>query len=95
MSSTSTYSSPAENLTQECLSCRIIGTGALATVGFYALNQSRRHQPGSVVGKRIMAGLGVCELYSLRGAVHKLNLTPLTGFLAASYGRWLAIRSTI
>ena len=42
-----------------------------------------------------MAGLGVCELYSLRGAVHKINFTTLTGFLAASYGRWSAIRSTI
>ena len=42
-----------------------------------------------------MASLGVCELYSLRGTVHELNLIPLTGFLAASYGRWLAIRSTI
>ncbi|GJE92618.1 hypothetical protein PsYK624_087730 [Phanerochaete sordida] len=47
---------------QECLTCRIIGSGALAATGFYALNQSRAHQPGSVIGKRIMAGVGVCFL---------------------------------
>ncbi|KAI0058034.1 hypothetical protein BV25DRAFT_1892047 [Artomyces pyxidatus] len=47
---------------RDCLSCRIIGTGALGAVGFYALNQSRAHQPGSLVGKRIMAGVGVAFL---------------------------------
>lgn len=44
---------------QECLACRIIGTGALGGVGVYALNQSRTHAPGSIVGKRIMAGVGI------------------------------------
>ncbi|KZT01314.1 uncharacterized protein LAESUDRAFT_664173 [Laetiporus sulphureus 93-53] len=47
---------------QDCLACRVIGTAALGGVGVYALNQSRAHQPGSIVGKRIMAGLGVCFL---------------------------------
>ncbi|KDQ57697.1 hypothetical protein JAAARDRAFT_114147, partial [Jaapia argillacea MUCL 33604] len=47
---------------KDCLTCRIIGSGALGAVGIYALNQSRAHQPGSVVGKRIMAGVGVCFL---------------------------------
>ncbi|CCM05387.1 uncharacterized protein FIBRA_07603 [Fibroporia radiculosa] len=47
---------------QDCLACRVIGTAALGGVGIYALNQSRAHQPGSVVGKRIVAGLGVCFL---------------------------------
>ena len=46
---------------QECLTCRIIGTGALAGTGIYALNQSRAHAPGSLFGKRIMAGVGVCK----------------------------------
>ncbi len=45
---------------KDCLACRVIGTGALGGVGIYALNQSRAHAPGSVVGKRIMAGVGVC-----------------------------------
>ncbi|KAI0345558.1 hypothetical protein BDW22DRAFT_1342905 [Trametopsis cervina] len=48
-----------EQAVQECLTCRIIGTGALAGVGIYALQASRPHAPGSIVGKRIMAGLGV------------------------------------
>ncbi|KAI0753214.1 hypothetical protein C8Q80DRAFT_1150817 [Daedaleopsis nitida] len=47
---------------QECLTCRIIGTAALGGVGVYALNQSRAHAPGSVVGKRILAGVGVAFL---------------------------------
>ena len=46
---------------KDCMACRVIGTGALGGVGVYALNQSRAHAPGSVVGKRIMAGVGVCE----------------------------------
>ncbi|KAI0256440.1 hypothetical protein BJV78DRAFT_467162 [Lactifluus subvellereus] len=48
--------------TADCLSCRIIGTGALGATGLYALNQARAHQPGSVVGKRIMAGVGMLFL---------------------------------
>ncbi|KAI0633996.1 hypothetical protein C8Q77DRAFT_718586 [Trametes polyzona] len=47
---------------KDCLACRVIGTVALGGVGVYALNQSRAHAPGSVVGKRIMAGVGVCFL---------------------------------
>ncbi|KAI9070365.1 hypothetical protein FKP32DRAFT_1608077 [Trametes sanguinea] len=47
---------------QDCLACRVIGTVALGGVGIYALNMSRAHQPGSMVGKRIMAGVGVCFL---------------------------------
>ncbi|KAI0330038.1 hypothetical protein GY45DRAFT_1346206 [Cubamyces sp. BRFM 1775] len=47
---------------KDCLACRVVGTAALGGVGIYALNQSRAHAPGSVVGKRIMAGLGVCFL---------------------------------
>ncbi|KAJ3551119.1 hypothetical protein NM688_g4917 [Phlebia brevispora] len=47
---------------EDCLPCRIVGSAALGGVGIYALNQSRAHQPGSIVGKRILAGLGVCFL---------------------------------
>jgi hypothetical protein len=51
------YESPG---THECLSCRIIGSGALGAVGLYALNQSRASAPGSLFGKRILMGLGLC-----------------------------------
>ncbi|EGN99621.1 hypothetical protein SERLA73DRAFT_179725 [Serpula lacrymans var. lacrymans S7.3] len=44
---------------KDCLSCRIVGTGALAGTGLYALNMSRARAPGSVMGKRVMAGVGV------------------------------------
>lgn len=47
---------------QDCMSCRIIGTAALGGVGLAALNKSRAHQPGSVMGKRLMAGMGVLFL---------------------------------
>ena len=47
---------------QDCLGCRVVGTGALGAVGLYALNQSRAHQPGSRFGKAVVAGIGVCEL---------------------------------
>lgn len=46
---------------QDCLPCRVIGTGAMAGVGIYALNMSRARAPGSVMGKRIMGAVGVGE----------------------------------
>ncbi len=55
--------SPSQRVTApDCLSCRVIGTGALGATGLYALNQARAHQPGSRVGKQIMAGVGVLFL---------------------------------
>ncbi|OBZ66464.1 hypothetical protein A0H81_13607 [Grifola frondosa] len=45
-----------KSLPKDCLACRVIGTAALGGVGVYALNQSRAHAPGSLIGKRIMAG---------------------------------------
>ncbi len=45
--------------TQECLSCRVIGTGVIAGTGAYAIWQSRGAAPGSLGQKRIVAGLGV------------------------------------
>ena len=47
---------------RDCLACRVTGTIALGTVGAYALHMSRAHQPGSVFGKRIMAGVGAVFL---------------------------------
>ena len=77
---------------QDCLACRIVGTAALGGVGVYALQQSRPHAPGSVVGKRIMAGLGVCALFRFLTQVRSLTqaLFPmgLVGFLVASALRW-------
>ncbi|PCH37575.1 hypothetical protein WOLCODRAFT_84404 [Wolfiporia cocos MD-104 SS10] len=78
---------------QDCLACRVIGTAALGGAGIYALNQSRAHQPGSMVGKRIMAGVGVCEFRKLfAGGKFTVELTPVSfrasGFLVASALRW-------
>lgn len=63
-SDTSVRSLAAQKKAEDCMSCRLIGTGALAGVGIYALNQSRAHAPGSLIGKRIMAGVGVCTYIS-------------------------------
>ena len=52
-------SSKVNNEYQDCLACRVIGTTALAGLGVHALNQSRAHQPGTPMGKRAMAGVGV------------------------------------
>lgn len=45
---------------RECFSCRLIGAGSLGLVGVYALHSARPSQPGSPLGRRFMAGLGVC-----------------------------------
>ncbi|KAJ4500285.1 hypothetical protein C8R41DRAFT_751910 [Lentinula lateritia] len=45
----------------DCISCRIVGTGTFATVGGYALWQSRAVSPGTPMQKRVMAGVGVGE----------------------------------
>ncbi|KLO06850.1 hypothetical protein SCHPADRAFT_837465 [Schizopora paradoxa] len=47
---------------RECFSCRLIGAGSLGLVGVYALHSARPSQPGSPLGRRFMAGLGVCFL---------------------------------
>ncbi|KAA1476820.1 hypothetical protein DENSPDRAFT_807738 [Dentipellis sp. KUC8613] len=60
--SAQTADAQAERKYQDCAACRIIGTGTLGVVGLYALNMSRAHQPGSLIGKRIMAGVGVAFL---------------------------------
>ncbi|KAG2126488.1 hypothetical protein BD769DRAFT_799917 [Suillus cothurnatus] len=46
----------------DCMTCRVIGSGAFAATGIYALRMTRPSAPGSIVGKRIMGGLGVCFL---------------------------------
>jgi hypothetical protein len=70
-SKTSSPASPSDHLLtvsqpdngpRDCLACRVVGSAALGTVGVYALHMARAHQPGSVLGKRIMAGVGVVFL---------------------------------
>jgi predicted ribosomally synthesized peptide with SipW-like signal peptide len=58
---------------KECLSCRLIGTGALGGVGSYALWQSRATAPGSLGQKRVVAGLGVGQKFTWV-LVHKLTM---------------------
>lgn len=47
---------------KDCLVCKVIGSTAFAATGLYALHASRASAPGSVIGKRIMGGLGICFL---------------------------------
>lgn len=47
----------------ECISCRIIGTGALAGTGAYAIWLSRAPASGSPGQKKILAGLGIGEMF--------------------------------
>jgi hypothetical protein len=77
------YASPGK---QDCLSCRIIGAGTLGAVGIYALNQSRARAPGSLVGKRIMAGVGLCTC--LQFVMGAMDANSCAGFLAGSALRW-------
>ncbi|KAI9570916.1 hypothetical protein HD554DRAFT_1986377, partial [Boletus coccyginus] len=44
---------------EDCISCRVVGTGALGLTGLYALRMARPRAPGSVFGKTMMAGIGV------------------------------------
>ena len=76
---------------EDCLPCRIVGTGALGTVGGYALYMSRARAPGSVVGKRIMGGVGICTSCwqrMLRSVLTMAN-SVVVGFLVASALRWM------
>jgi len=52
---------PSGNLVnqKDCSSCRIVGCGAFAGVGIYALMQARATAPGTPAQKRIIGGLGV------------------------------------
>ena len=76
---------------KECLTCRIVGTGALAGVGIYALKASRPHAPGSVIGKRITAGVGVgmSKIFPPLSTIRTTNSCSISGFLIASVFRWM------
>ncbi|KAN0082778.1 hypothetical protein V8E55_008573 [Tylopilus felleus] len=58
---------------KDCMSCRIVGTGALGLTGLYALRMARPRAPGSVFEKMMMAGIGVGFL---AGGVVRWNMTP-------------------
>lgn len=76
---------------RECLSCRIIGAGAFAGVGTYALWQSRAAAQGSPGQKRIVAGLGVGEKYIYifnEQALTAIILSLEIALLIGSVVRW-------
>ncbi|KAF8839791.1 hypothetical protein BDN67DRAFT_730749 [Paxillus ammoniavirescens] len=58
---------------KDCISCRVIGAGALGLTGLYAFRMARPRAPGSVFGKVMMAGIGVGFL---AGSVVRWNMTP-------------------
>lgn len=66
-------SASADVRPKECFTCRLTGTAALGSLGIYALNQSRPRAPGSIMGKRVMAGVGVCTSHSLHSTPCKAS----------------------
>ncbi|KAF8431601.1 hypothetical protein L210DRAFT_3560070 [Boletus edulis BED1] len=58
---------------KDCISCKVVGTGALALTGLYALRMARSQAPGTVFGKTMMAGIGFAFL---AGGVVRWNMTP-------------------
>jgi len=70
-----TMQSVVDNSPRDCLTCRVIGTGALGLTGIYALNQARPHAPGSLMGKRLIGATGVVLLVA---AVMRWNAKPKT-----------------
>jgi len=59
---------------QECISCRVVGTGAFAGTGAYAIWLSRAAAPGTPGQKKILAGLGIALLV---GGVFRWRNEPL------------------
>lgn len=55
-----------------------------AAVGLSDVNQSRRHQPGSFIGKCIMVGVGCCRLFYSVFFVYRLMIHLYKGFIAAT-----------
>ncbi|PFH52055.1 hypothetical protein AMATHDRAFT_2538 [Amanita thiersii Skay4041] len=47
---------------QDCLGCRVVGSATFASVGAYALWQSRAAAPGTLLQKRITTVLGLAFL---------------------------------
>ena len=71
---------------KDCLSCRLIGTGALGGVGSYALWQSRAAAPGSLGQKRVIAGLGIGQKFMLLPVT--VTLTMGIALLIGGVFRW-------
>ena len=61
---------------KDCISCRVVGTGALGLTGLYALRMSRPRAPGSVFGKIMMAGIGVGESNYFLVSLDSLLVNP-------------------
>ncbi|KAK7472960.1 hypothetical protein VKT23_001064 [Stygiomarasmius scandens] len=53
---------PPPKRIKDCPTCRLVGTATFATVGGYALWQSRAVAPGTPLQKRMMAGVGIALL---------------------------------
>lgn len=84
ISSTGTPSTPEEGKQWEykdCISCRVVGTGALGLTGLCAFRMARPRAPGSVFGKMMMAGIGVGELhYSWSHYILSLSIPSVLSF---------------
>lgn len=61
---------------KDCISCRVVGTGALGLTGLYALRMARPQAPGSVFGKTMMAGIGVGESNYFVVSFHSVLVNP-------------------
>jgi hypothetical protein len=73
---------------KDCQSCRIVGSATFATVGTYALWQSRAAAPGSPSQRRIVAGLGL-GMHPLDTFVQTFDLLSALALLAGSVVRWV------
>jgi hypothetical protein len=70
----------------DCLSCRITGTATLVGVGSYALWRSRATAPGSLGQKRVIAGLGAGQKFTLLSGT--VTLTIGIAIVMAGVFRW-------
>ncbi|KAG8221659.1 hypothetical protein J3R82DRAFT_1943, partial [Butyriboletus roseoflavus] len=61
---------------KDCISCRVVGTGALGLTGLYAFRMARPRAPGSVFEKVLMAGIGVGESSYFLVSLHSVFVNP-------------------
>ena len=65
---------------KDCISCRVVGTGALGLTGLYALRMARPRAPGSAFGKMMMAGIGVGESTLWSRTFYLVSITSVSNF---------------
>jgi hypothetical protein len=73
---------------KDCPLCRIVGSATFATIGTYALWQSRAAAPGSPLQRRMVAGLGL-GMRPPSVYTSSISSIPHVAFLAGSVVRWL------